>query len=145
MTIAAGTKFIGIDPDVDTTQKRSGQINDESAAYTIEEIRDTIAPYKVYTAILNQSGTNPPTVVVLQNTFDEEVVWSYEAVGEYRATNPAFTTSACVFFGANHSVALVTAAEAENGYLDIIPAAADLTIANGLLDDCPIEIRVYNS
>ena len=38
MTIPAGTKFIGISPDIPLDQKRSALINDESRGYTAEEI-----------------------------------------------------------------------------------------------------------
>ncbi len=40
-TVPAGTKFIGISPDVDLTQKRSSQVNAESEGYTAEELAGT--------------------------------------------------------------------------------------------------------
>lgn len=50
------------------------------------------APYKVYTALLTQSGTDAPTATVLENTFSGTVVWSYVSTGTYRATlSGAFT------------------------------------------------------
>ena len=33
-------------------------------------------PYKVYTALLTQSGTNAPVATVLENTLGGEIVWS---------------------------------------------------------------------
>ena len=42
-------------------------------------------PYKVYTALLTQSGTDAPVATVLQNTLGGEVVWNYEGVGNYSA------------------------------------------------------------
>ena len=43
-------------------------------------------PYKVYTALLTQSGTNAPVATVLENTLGGEVVWTYDGVGLYLAT-----------------------------------------------------------
>jgi len=47
---------------------------------------------KVYTAILNQVDTNPPTATILTNTLGEIPVWTYLGVGYYRLTtiNPIF-------------------------------------------------------
>jgi hypothetical protein len=39
--------------------------------------------YKVYTALLTQSGTDAPVATVLENTLGGEVVWSYIDVGVY--------------------------------------------------------------
>lgn len=42
--------------------------------------------YKVYSALISQSGTNPPTAVVLENTLGD-IIWSREGVGNYMATS----------------------------------------------------------
>ena len=39
--------------------------------------------YKVYTALLSQSGTDAPVATILENTLGGEVVWSYYAEGVY--------------------------------------------------------------
>ena len=39
--------------------------------------------YKVYTALLTQSGTNAPVATVLENTLGGDIVWSYYTVGIY--------------------------------------------------------------
>ena len=41
------------------------------------------APYKVYTALLTQSGTNAPVATVLENTLGGDIVWSYCTEGVY--------------------------------------------------------------
>lgn len=41
------------------------------------------APYKVYTALLSQSGTDAPVATVLENTLGGDVVWSRNDVGDY--------------------------------------------------------------
>ena len=46
-----------------------------------------IATYDVYTAILNQTGTNNPTAKVLENTLGQTVVWSYNDTGNFITNN----------------------------------------------------------
>ena len=41
---------------------------------------------KNYVAILNQTGSNPPTANVLENTFGFDIDWSYDSTGVYFAT-----------------------------------------------------------
>ena len=43
MSIEAGTKFLGLSSEVDTTERRSAQINKKSEHYTIEDITDHIS------------------------------------------------------------------------------------------------------
>ena len=40
-------------------------------------------PYKVYTALLTQTGTDAPVATVLENTLGGDIVWSYYAEGVY--------------------------------------------------------------
>jgi hypothetical protein len=59
-TIPLDEKFIGLSASVDTTQRRSELINAQSQAYTMQDIVDTTRPYKVFTALLTQSGDDDP-------------------------------------------------------------------------------------
>lgn len=43
-------------------------------------------PYKVYSALLTQSGTDAPIATVLENTLGGTVAWRREAVGVYYGT-----------------------------------------------------------
>lgn len=45
-------RFIGISPSVDLTERRSKMINEQTEPFTLDEMRG----YKVYTALLTQSG-----------------------------------------------------------------------------------------
>lgn len=47
--------------------------------------------YKVYTALLYQSGTNNPTATVLQNTFGVDFVWTRLTHGIFTVTAPSGT------------------------------------------------------
>lgn len=54
--------------------------------YTGKQIDDGIRPYKVYTAIINQTGTNAPVATVLENTLGGTVIWARTSPGLYTAT-----------------------------------------------------------
>lgn len=53
----------------------------------LKEILSRLTPqapkYKVYTALLSQSGTDAPVATVLENTLGD-IVWTRTSVGEYR-------------------------------------------------------------
>ena len=44
--------------------------------------------YKVYTALLSQTGTNPPVATVLENTLDADITYQYSAPGAYAIVTP---------------------------------------------------------
>jgi hypothetical protein len=65
----------------------------------LSEINDQLSegsgtrPYKVYSALLSQSGTDAPTATVLENTIGD-IVWSRTGVGDYKGTlADAFTAN----------------------------------------------------
>lgn len=59
-----------------------------------EVIIGSTEPYKVYTALISQSGTNAPTATVLENTLGGTIVWSRFSTGVYHATlSGAFTSN----------------------------------------------------
>ena len=148
-SIPSGSKFLSVISSVDTTQKRSQSINEESQFYTIEEIatsvKDNILPtYKVYTALLSQTGTNAPTAWVLQNTFDNDFVWNYVDTGTYSVSNNEITWDAVVFFGANEGTGLIiTSIEKGNHLITTISTDIFGEISNHPWSNYPIEIRVY--
>lgn len=39
--------------------------------------------YKVYTALLTQTGTNAPVAIILQNDFEDDFIFSYVSSGFY--------------------------------------------------------------
>lgn len=43
-------------------------------------------PYKVYTALLSQTGTDDPVATVLENTLGVTITWSRTSSGDYEAT-----------------------------------------------------------
>ena len=110
------------------------------------------APYKVYTALLSQTGTDAPVATVLENTLGGEVVWSYYTEGVYQGELiNAFTENKTdVSFGANKS-SLQNGDKIEiyddEGYSTNNVKITQQTYDNNAIDgfsNIRIEIRVYN-
>ena len=106
---------------------------------TLDYVQAT-RPYKVYTALLSQSGTNAPTAIVLENTIGA-IVWSRTVIGGYFATlSGAFTT--------DKTSVLITNGSANSTYIHGAQVSTSnvnvITVADGQIDKATIEIRVYN-
>lgn len=68
--------------------------NDQSAALVTNDrsipdvgtVKLIARPYKVYTALLTQSGTSDPTAIILENSLGGTVTWTRNDAGDYTAT-----------------------------------------------------------
>ena len=97
-------------------------------------------PYKVYTALLSQSGTSAPTATVLENTIGA-IVWSRSVIGGYFATlSGAFTTdkTSVLITNGSANATYIHGAQVSTSNVNVI------TVADGQIDKATIEIRVYN-
>jgi len=109
-----------------------------------------IGNYKVYTALLTQSGTTAPVATVLENTIGD-IVWTYEGTGQYSAAVPDFVQEkVLVFYGAGTAGANTYVAQAYVNnfspfgvWIDTSDSSTGLS-ADDVLQETPIEIRVYN-
>jgi len=103
--------------------------------------------YKVYTALLTQTGTTAPTATVLENTIGS-IVWSRSGIGQYLATlTGAFVLSKT--WGVSEDQAANPSSSTRlrpTGSLNSmqVVTAVGSTTTDGLLITTPIEIRVYN-
>ena len=102
--------------------------------------------YKVYTALLSQSGTSAPVATVLENTLGGTVVWTRNSTGLYTGTlagvftaNKTFTTNT---FGTFSGFAQFTSSSVNT--VNINTTNSSITLTDGLLNGNSIEIRVYN-
>ncbi len=110
-------------------------------------------PYKVYTALLTQTGTDAPVATILENTLGGTPVWTRTNVGEYRVTlTGAFITNKTVISAGNtayndpdlsYSVKLLYYHDNINSILWSCYAVG-LVNQDDSLSKCPIEIRVYD-
>jgi hypothetical protein len=95
--------------------------------------------YKVYTALLTQSGTSAPVATVLENTLGGTVSWSYVSIGNYKATlTGAFTINKTSFFLTNGASTALSIFRSSSDQI-IIYAPTD-----GNINSATLEIRVYN-
>lgn len=107
-----------------------------------------VRPYKVYTALLSQTGTSAPTATVLENTLGGTVVWTYDIVGVYKATlSGAFTASkTAVFCTRQFTGSSGITMNGSRNDANSVEVRVALSSANvdGELSGATVEIRVYN-
>ena len=116
----------------------SFQKNNSNAAVTVGELNQVVngleRPYRVYTALLTQSGINPPVATVLENTIGD-IVWSYYGVGDYIGTLAGA-------FPLDKTAVFIGGLDTYTGQgLDEIEVIAT---GDDILSYTSIEIRVYN-
>lgn len=100
------------------------------------------APYKVYTALLTQSGTNAPVATVLENTLGVTPIFVYEGIGQYSVSlNGGFLTIKTFQLIGNNNIGLFDVLNIYGNGDDSV--WIDVS-ANDKLINTPIEIRVYN-
>jgi hypothetical protein len=107
-------------------------------------------PYKVYTALISQTGSGAPVTTTLENTLGGVVVWTYNGSGSYYATlGGAFILNKTIMFLSDGSPIGSSAAEQLHAYYIStnqiqINTRKNGTSADGLLSLATVEIRVYN-
>jgi hypothetical protein len=84
--IPADEKVFMVDKRTNTTYGGSKALQDMQQWYTMQDVSDSIQPYKVFTALLTQTGTDAPVATILQNTLGGTPVWSRSGVGTYAIT-----------------------------------------------------------
>jgi len=95
----ASPTFTG-DPKAPTPTASDNDTSIATTAFVTGEIATAIVtarPYKVYTALLTQTGTSAPTAIVLENTTGGTISYSYTAVGRYQLSisGVSFPTNKC--------------------------------------------------
>jgi hypothetical protein len=108
---------------------------------------NNIRPYRVYSAILSQSGTNAPTAVVLENTIGD-IFLSREGIGDYHiSSNSLFTVDktsiSCNGIGDTNG-GIVFAVVGGVGFCQLITRTNAGITSDDILFKSFIEIRVYN-
>jgi len=147
---------------VTRAQLLAGDIVDEAeSAYTFNSFRTFLrentgfktasggsgASYKVYTALLTQSGTDAPVATVLDNTIGN-IVWTRNDIGQYLGTlsmafpqNQTFYQTAIISKSSNGSAVEMMWNDVDS--LTVQTQSSNLD-TDDFLNYTPIEIRVYN-
>lgn len=105
--------------------------------------------YKVYTALLTQSGITAPVATVLENTLGVIPIWNYDAAGSYylESTGTFTTNKTTVTAGpleAGSLGAYVQSRIISQNQVFIVINKIDGTATNDSLSNTLVEIRVYN-
>lgn len=114
-----------------------------------------VGPYKVYTAIINQSSnTSDPIPAVLKNTLGATITWTRQSTGTYLATAsaPVFTAFKTIVFsqvaggaGVAYPVQILANRQSDTiVFLITVLTDSSSTPVDGRLGGCPVEIRVYD-
>lgn len=112
-------------------------------------LSDSIRPYKVYTALLTQSGTDAPVATVLENTLGS-ITFSRTDIGKYGIiSNQLFTINKTAILSGSEYIfnpTLVSSSVSDSSLIEM--STVDVTGVNNYSDDILasnlIEIRVYN-
>jgi hypothetical protein len=104
--------------------------------------------YKVYTALLSQTGTDAPTATVLQNTLGGNPVFTYVGVGEYNITlTNAFPENKTFYLtsptGGSGQAVVELNREDNNTILVLSFSVSGAELADQILEKTPVEIRIY--
>ena len=103
--------------------------------------------YKVYTALLSQTGTNAPVATILENTLGVNPIWSYDSAGYYLFTEiGAFPINkTTIVIGNESNTDFYTLIFRNNDEIGVFTSLLS-NIGGGnndLLSNTSIEIRVY--
>ena len=156
--IPTDEKVFMVSNGTNTTYGGSAALQAMNQWYTMQDISDSVGavvlPYKVYTALLTQTGTSAPVATILQNTLGGTPVWSRSGVGTYEITLAgAFPINKTVCFLTiqnNDSDGRILGSMSYSGApnADVRGFVIQNAATNSNTDDLAalscIEIRVYN-
>lgn len=144
-TLSGDEKLLGTDPQ-DSSKTKNYSLNTLKTFFG----GGGSSTYKVYSALLNQTGTANPTAVVMENTLSGSIVWTRDGVaGHYTGTLTGAFTNANIFyltnnFGNASAPIGVEVLKIDNNSISLWTRAGAST-SDGLLNGkTSIEIRVYN-
>ncbi len=149
--IPADEKVFMVDKRTNTTYGGSQALQDMQQWYTMQDVTDSIQPYKVYTALLNQEGETNPTAIVLQNTLGD--------ITFFRSSAGRYAIGSFNLFDENKTFITIqqlrlNGFDEQVGYFDAkYFSAAQISLdtyfetggySDEMMVNVPIEIRVYN-
>ena len=115
----------------------------------LTQLIENATPYKKYVALVTQTGTNDPTVIVLENTLGVTPTWYYASTGNVYAESFGTwkTNKTGVTVGplgpASKGVGSLSYIDTED-QLHIVTVKAANTPESSCLVNTMVEIRVYN-
>lgn len=147
----AGTSTVTLTPQF---YSAAGVINLPSADGTLALTSDIPTKgYEVYTALITQTGTNDPIVVVLENELSGAIVWTRSGIGDYIGTlTSAFTSDKTTLLmtvnstgGATYPIQIIAGRLNNNSvYIKTVSTNSTGTLLDGQLSKTTIDIKVYD-
>lgn len=134
-------------------------VDEETPAVWVAKTDETLElisarPYKVYSALISQTGTNNPTLNVLENTLGTTVTATRSSEGFYVLTfaddlsdvNKIFILTGNPIIGNsdNGATNVINIEDVGVGSITISTQLPSTPIQDGFLYNTAIEIRVYN-
>lgn len=133
----------------------------------LDQLVNRIFSYKIYTALLTQSGTASPVATILENSFDNTPIWTRDSLGTYIMTSTGIYENGKTFIpgvslaedGSSFTYIMVGSAgslvgqytfyygSANEIYLETQDNAGDPIEFSSLFENgtsIPFEIRKYN-
>ena len=115
------------------------------AKYVDGLLEELVKPYKSYTALLNQTGTSAPVITVLNSELPFALATGYTSAG-------SFVLTSSNTFTANKTFVMLNATTDEKVFhnipdisnINIYTRDKSNTAKDGILNNCPLEIRVYD-
>ena len=153
-TIPNTQKILTSSASVDTTYGGSTALKEMNTWYTMQDIIETVGelPYTSYSALVNQTSTNPPTSTILSNDTTLTFTWSYVGVGIYDLNissavnlNKILVLSSIQFYNGPSVIALLSFVQNDSTSTKLRFRCAQTsgTATNSLLLNHGLEIRVY--
>lgn len=121
--------------------------NNDTLLATRNWVNNNARPYKVYTALLTQTGTSNPTAIVLQNDFSGVTfTWTRDDIGTYFVTASSAVLTAdktAVFITNREGISLASSTVSNTTVANILTGVLNGDSADGALTSTTFEIRVY--
>ena len=144
------TRFIGINPTVNLRERRSARINRETQPVSMQDITDSVRPYKVYTAIVKAWDNDAPIVVELENAIGLMDFTKLDT-GVYAISSDSLFTAdkTVVFYGSlgntdDYVPAPQLIVDWQSASVIKLFTFSEGVANNFVIWEMPIEIRVYN-
>ena len=144
------TRFIGINPTVNLRERRSARINRETQPHTMQDIADSVLPYKAFTAIVRAWDNDPPIVVELENAIGPMDFTKLDS-GVYAISSDSLFTAdkTVIFYGSlgnmdDYAPAPELIVEWQSASSIRLFTFSEGVASNFIIWQMPIEIRVYN-
>ena len=127
-----------------TRQGKGSKLTVQEMDGNLEYLEGLARPYKVYTALLSQSGTDAPVATVLENTLGENITFSYIYTGGYRIISTTLLDLDKIYATIQNTgdTNFEIFYDGVNNFL--IQTYYEGSPIDELLYYTPIEIRVYN-